>query len=96
MDSRQNHKKIRKRLYSCLGSPAGQETLEALELQFDVHLPAFQGTAGHYDPLDAMRRDAYREVFLYIRHQLRLAREELEEEQGDHAEGLLVNKSLKI
>ena len=47
-------------------------------------LPVFQGSPGNYDPLDAMRRDAYREIFLYIRRQLQLAiKETTEEEKND-------------
>ena len=66
----------RRRLLSVLGSPDGQQLLADLELRFETHLPVFQGRPGAYDPLDAMRRDAHREVFLVIRHQLELARKE--------------------
>ena len=52
-----------------------------LEDRFETRLPVFQGRAGQYDPLDAMRRDAYREVFLYIHHQLELARQEASSSQ---------------
>lgn len=41
--------------------------LDILERRFQCHLPCFQGNAGSYDPLDAMKRDAQREVFLKIR-----------------------------
>ena len=62
----------RRRLLNLFGSAEGQQVLAELE----AHLPVFQGQPGHYDPLDAMRRDAHREVFLVIRHQLKLARKE--------------------
>ena len=42
------------------------EVLEELKRHFQTDLPCFQGKAGSYDPLDAMRRDAYREVVLFI------------------------------
>lgn len=42
------------------------EVLNNLRERFQTNLPCFQGTQGTYDPLDAMRRDAYREVILYI------------------------------
>lgn len=66
----------RARLLATLGSPEGELVLAALEQRFETNLPVFQGKPGHYDPLDAMRRDAHREVFLVIRHLLALARQE--------------------
>ena len=42
------------------------EVLDILEKEFQTNLPCFQGKAGSYDPLDAMRRDAYREMILFI------------------------------
>ena len=67
---------VRKRLLSVLGDDAGERVLTELEARFETHLPVFQGKPGSYDPLDAMRRDAHREVFLVIRRQLDLARQE--------------------
>ena len=66
----------RQRLLKLFSSPEGEQVLEELERRFETHLPGFQGKPGSYDPLDAMRRDAHREVFLVIRHQLTLARQE--------------------
>ncbi len=66
----------RRRLRAVLGSPAGQRVLAELEARFETELPVFQGRRGEYDPLDAMRRDAHREVFLVIRRQLALAEQE--------------------
>ncbi len=66
----------RRRLLAVFGSPEGEAVLAHLEERFETSLPAFQGKSGSYDPLDAMRRDAHREVFLHIRRQLELAREE--------------------
>lgn len=42
------------------------EVLAELKKHFQTDLPCFQGKAGSYDPLDAMRRDACREVILFI------------------------------
>ncbi len=70
----------RRRLLAVLGTPEGEEVLAHLEERFETGLPVFQGQAGSYDPLDAMRRDAHREVFLIIRRQLELAREEAEKQ----------------
>lgn len=42
------------------------EIMAELKRHFQTGLPCFQGKAGSYDPLDAMRRDAYREVILFI------------------------------
>lgn len=67
----------RRRLLELFDTPEGLAVLEALERRFETDLPVFQGKSGSYDPLDAMRRDAHREVFLVIRHQLALARREL-------------------
>lgn len=66
----------RRRLLSLFSTPEGEQVLADLERRFETHLPVFQGKAGSYDPLDAMRRDAHREIFLIIRHQLELARQE--------------------
>ena len=66
----------RRRLLSLFSTPEGEQVLADLERRFETHLPVFQGKAGSYDPLDAMRRDAHREIFLVIRHQLELARQE--------------------
>lgn len=63
-------------LLAVLGSAEGEQVLQTLERRFEIHLPVFQGRSGSYDPLDAMRRDAHREVFLVIRRQLELARQE--------------------
>lgn len=41
--------------------------LKYLEEHFQTNLPCFQGEAGHFDPLDAMRRDAERGVCLFIK-----------------------------
>lgn len=67
---------VRRRLYALFGTAQGEQVLAELEERFETHLPAFQGHRGSYDPLDAMRRDAHREVFLVIRHQLSLAARE--------------------
>ena len=72
---------VRRRLLRTLGSDEGERVLTELEQRFETHLPVFQGKAGSYDPLDAMRRDAHREVFLVIRRQLELARKEAQQTQ---------------
>lgn len=71
----------RRRMLHVLGSDAAERVLQELEQRFETHLPVFQGKAGSYDPLDAMRRDAHREVFLVIRRQLALARKEAQQTQ---------------
>lgn len=54
-----------------------EETLRILEERFQTNLPAFQRrTDGPYDPIDAALRDGAREVILYLRHQLELAKQE--------------------
>lgn len=53
-----------------------EEVIRMIEERFECHLPCFQGHAGAYDPLDAMRRDAYREVCLWLRRELQLNRKE--------------------
>ena len=72
----QEQREERRRLHELLHTPLGQQVLADLERRFEVHLPVFQGKTGSYDPLDAMRRDAHREVFLVIRHRLKLAENE--------------------
>lgn len=71
----QEHER-RQRLLRVFGTPEGEQALAELEHRFETDLPVFQGKAGSYDPLDAMRRDAHREVFLVIRRLLELARRE--------------------
>ena len=66
----------RRQLLRVFDTPDGRDVLSFLEARFQTDLPVFQGSPGNYDPLDAMRRDAYREVFLYIRRQLQLALKE--------------------
>ncbi|MBQ3217922.1 MAG: hypothetical protein IJB33_03520 [Akkermansia sp.] len=66
----------RSRLLALFGTPDGQQVLAELEAYFETDLPVFQGKRGSYDPLDAMRRDAHREVFLVIRRRLDMARQE--------------------
>lgn len=73
----------RRRLRQVFSTPVGQQVLTDLEKRFETHLPVFQGKAGGYDPLDAMRRDAHREIFLVIRHQLELARQEATQTQQE-------------
>ena len=74
----------RRQLLRVFDTPDGREALTFLEARFQTDLPVFQGSPGNYDPLDAMRRDAYREIFLYIRRQLQLAiKEPTEEEKND-------------
>lgn len=76
----------RRRLLSLFSHPEGKQVLADLERRFETHLPVFQGKAGGYDPLDAMRRDAHREIFLVIRHQLELARQEATQTQRKNDE----------
>ncbi|MBR1982580.1 MAG: hypothetical protein IKA23_07505 [Akkermansia sp.] len=74
----------RRRLLALFSTPEGEQVLSDLERRFETHLPVFQGKSGSYDPLDAMRRDAHREIFLVIRHQLELARQEAKQTQHNH------------
>lgn len=73
----------RRRMLALFATPEGEQVLRDLEHRFETHLPVFQGKAGNYDPLDAMRRDAHREIFLVIRHQLELARQEATQTQQE-------------
>ncbi len=74
----------RSRLLALFGTPDGQQVLAELEAYFETDLPVFQGKRGSYDPLDAMRRDAHREVFLVIRRRLDLARRETIQNRNTH------------
>lgn len=57
-----------------------EKTLKILEWHFGTHLPCFQGVPGKFDALDAMKRDAQREVILFLRQQLELAKHELKKD----------------
>ncbi len=80
----QQARRDRRLLLEVLGSDSGEAVLQRLEERFEVDLPVFQGKAGQYDALDAMRRDAQREVFLVIRRQLDLARQEATENNNEY------------
>nr|DAL08961.1 MAG TPA_asm: hypothetical protein [Caudoviricetes sp.] len=49
-----------------LRSEEGKVLLEWMKEFFQTDLPCFQGEKGGFDPLDAMRRDAYKEVVLWL------------------------------
>lgn len=56
-----------------IGERVDERFLGYLEERFGTGLPAFQRQAGGgFDPLDAMRRDAYREVVLWLRREWEL------------------------
>lgn len=74
----------RARLLALFDTELGQQVLAELEARFETNLPVFQGRAGSYDPLDAMRRDAHREIFLVIRRRLELARREATQTRPDN------------
>ena len=69
----QNEQRKRRRY---LAEHLDEEVIRIIEERFECNLPCFQGHAGAYDPLDAMRRDAYREVTLWLRRELNLYRKE--------------------
>lgn len=83
MDKRQELQEAQKRALEqaradrrCLAAHVTDELLEVLERRFETRLPVFRGSAGQFDTLDAMRRDAYREVVLWLREQSALGRKE--------------------
>ncbi len=53
-----------------IGEAVTDEVLAVIARKFGVHQACFQGVAGKYDPLDAMRRDAYREVYYWLKKQV--------------------------
>ena len=58
-------------LRRCLDGEDGRVVLEWLHERFETVLPVFQrGRDGGFDPLDAMARDAHREVVLWIEYEL--------------------------
>lgn len=63
----EDYSEYMKRRRKVIALAATDEFLEVLERRFETNLPCFQGVAGGYDTLDAMRRDAYREVVLFLR-----------------------------
>lgn len=79
--AQQQAQQQRAMMLAVLGTDEGEQVLQALERRFETDLPVFQGRAGGYDPLDAMRRDAHREVFLVIRRLLEQALREAQPNQ---------------
>lgn len=78
----------KKRVYRrVFGSSDGKYVLKDLAKKFEVHLPAFQGGKGTFDPLDAMRRDAYKEVFAYIELLANNTNKEIEEDDTTLIDG---------
>ena len=74
----------RRQLFRVFDTTDGREVLSYLEARFQTDLPVFQGSPGSCDRLNAMRRDDYREVCLYIRRQVQLAiKESTAEEKND-------------
>lgn len=61
------NEQVERILINAFCSLNGQD-LEAIikwfEMRFETDLPAYRGQKGGYDPLDAMRRNAHREVLL--------------------------------
>lgn len=53
-----------------IGRAITDEVLAVIARKFGVHQACFQGVAGKYDPLDAMRRDAFREVYTWLKKQV--------------------------
>ncbi|MBR5895467.1 MAG: hypothetical protein IKZ13_07990 [Akkermansia sp.] len=68
----------RRRLLELFDTPLGQQVLKDLEEHFETEVAAFQEMMGAHDPMGAVRREAYREVFLVIRTRLAMARREAE------------------
>lgn len=78
----------KKRVYRrVFGSSDGKYVLKDLAKKFEVNLPAFQGGKGTFDPLDAMRRDAYKEVFAYIELLANNTNKEIEEDDTTLIDG---------
>lgn len=78
IDNEQTEKKAsiqsavrRRRRY--LAEHVDEQCIRFIEERFGCNLPCFQKKAdGSFDPLDAMRLDAYREVCLFLRRELSL------------------------
>lgn len=70
----------RKRRLLLFGGPLDERGIEAVERRFECDKPCFMrvGENGGFDPLDAMRRDAYREVCMWLRRELTIYRKEQE------------------
>lgn len=64
----------KKRRLMLFAQPLNEQGIEVLERKFECHLPCFMrvGSNGGFDPLDAMRRDAYREVCMWLKEQYRI------------------------
>lgn len=57
--------------------------LDYLKEHFQTDLPCFQGAAGTFDPLDAMRRDAERGVCLFIESDAAMLRDNNDNDNDD-------------
>lgn len=71
------NEELKKRRLLLFAQPLNEQGIEVLERKFQCHLPCFvRGADGGFDPLDAMRRDAYREVCCWLREQFNIYRKE--------------------
>lgn len=68
----------KKRRLLLFAQPLNEQGIEALERKFECDKPCFMrvGENGGFDPLDAMRRDAYREVVAWLKNQFAIYRKE--------------------
>ena len=79
----QKRKRLFRAYFRTFSSGDGEKILEDLKAHFETNLPCFQGDKGNYDPLDAMRRDACREVILFIEDMASRGRKNNEEEETE-------------
>ena len=72
--ARAEERRAEERRYLC--ERLDERCIEIIGRRFGVHQACFQGVRGQYDPLDAMRRDAFREVYAWLRKERRAFRKE--------------------
>lgn len=72
--------KISQRDRAYLAEHIDERVIQIFESRFLTNLPCFQSKDGRYDPLDAMRRDAYREVVLWLRWSIEQHKQEHNED----------------
>lgn len=68
---KREEEQYRKRRRAKIAAVCDDEFLRYLDERFETGRCVFRGEAGTFDPLDAMRRDAYREVILFLRDERR-------------------------
>lgn len=78
--TRDEHLRREKQDRRHLSQTVDSKTIAILKRKFGTNKACFLPGPNGYDPMDAMRRDAYREVISWLEHAVKRGKKEMEEE----------------